>query len=424
MVQHTAPDLQPVSDAHGRDEGQLAPHLLQTVRLVLISFGFDATALRAALPAELEPSDDRLGFALFYTSAPSGGFPPSSGFYVGAFLNGRDAPDGSPGVFVVDGYYSNDEQLDVAKKYSSRFDRGWAEIDEGDGLITGRGGPEGETAVEFVVRRRDGAPPLMLGTHQYFGERPGGLTTYSLAFAARLIECETVRFGLADTASPRLRLLDPARVTRAVFVPGAPLYFSKPRPIGHYEHITAPDAAHAAVLDVLSYLGRAAVVAGVDGRVYFSNPKGREALGPMLNGDQLETSDREQQAALLQLIRDAANARPPNIVRGMALHRADGEVLIVRAANYRGGWNGQPTAVLVLGKAKADDRQSGSLLELLGLTPSEARVAAAIADGRSAREAATSLGISENTVRSTLKLIYAKLGVSNKTELANILAQF
>ena len=255
----------------GRVPDHLSPYLLQTINLVVINLSLDAAAVRAVLPAELEPSEDCSGFALFYTSASSNLLPPSTTFYVGVFLKGRDAPDGSPGIFVADGYYSNEANLEASKNYSTRFNAGRAEIEVDNGVITGRGGPKGEAAVEFTLRRYENHPPLMLGTHQYFCESPGGLTTYSLAFAARLFDCETVSLRVSPTAPPLLKLLAPTKVIRASYVPGAPLNFSKPRAIASYEQITSPDAAHIAVVDVLAHVGRAAVVVGEDGQVFFSN---------------------------------------------------------------------------------------------------------------------------------------------------------
>jgi hypothetical protein len=98
-----------------QERNRLGPYLLQTVNLVLVNLAFDIDAIRAVLPPELEPSLDATGFALFYTSAGSETLPPSSAFYLGVFLDGRDAPDGSPGVFVADGYYSNEANLEVSR---------------------------------------------------------------------------------------------------------------------------------------------------------------------------------------------------------------------------------------------------------------------------------------------------------------------
>jgi DNA-binding CsgD family transcriptional regulator len=53
-----------------------------------------------------------------------------------------------------------------------------------------------------------------------------------------------------------------------------------------------------------------------------------------------------------------------------------------------------------------------------GLTPTEARVAAAIAAGRSNKEAAAELSVTVRTIESNLTRIYEKLGIRSRTELA------
>jgi DNA-binding NarL/FixJ family response regulator len=53
-----------------------------------------------------------------------------------------------------------------------------------------------------------------------------------------------------------------------------------------------------------------------------------------------------------------------------------------------------------------------------GLTAAERRVAALVAEGRTNREVAAALFVTERTVASHLSHVYAKLGVRSRTELA------
>jgi DNA-binding CsgD family transcriptional regulator len=52
------------------------------------------------------------------------------------------------------------------------------------------------------------------------------------------------------------------------------------------------------------------------------------------------------------------------------------------------------------------------------LTPAERRVAALAAEGKTNREVAAALVVSERTVATHLSHVYAKLGVRSRTELA------
>ena len=70
-------------------------------------------------------------------------------------------------------------------------------------------------------------------------------------------------------------------------------------------------------------------------------------------------------------------------------------------------------------KARADLRRLGGRPRGPGeLTPSEERVAALVGDGRTNREVAAALYVSERTVEGHLTRIYAKLGVRSRAELA------
>lgn len=67
-------------------------------------------------------------------------------------------------------------------------------------------------------------------------------------------------------------------------------------------------------------------------------------------------------------------------------------------------------------------RPADTLLRTLyGLTRAECRVALLLSDGRSPREIAETIGVTENTVRSQIKSIYNKTGVKRQSELIRLL---
>ena len=63
------------------------------------------------------------------------------------------------------------------------------------------------------------------------------------------------------------------------------------------------------------------------------------------------------------------------------------------------------------------------LLRLMGLTPSEAALAALIGSGSTPAEAAAARGITQSTARSTLKIIFSKLGLHRQADLAQIVTR-
>jgi DNA-binding CsgD family transcriptional regulator len=69
-------------------------------------------------------------------------------------------------------------------------------------------------------------------------------------------------------------------------------------------------------------------------------------------------------------------------------------------------------------RARAEAARIGGRASSAGLTPSEERVAALVADGNTNREVAAALFVTERTVESALTRVYAKLGIRSRTELA------
>ena len=59
---------------------------------------------------------------------------------------------------------------------------------------------------------------------------------------------------------------------------------------------------------------------------------------------------------------------------------------------------------------------------LLGLSPAEAAIAVALVEGRTVREIAAATGREYATVRTHLKRVFAKLGVSRQYEAAQLVA--
>lgn len=79
-------------------------------------------------------------------------------------------------------------------------------------------------------------------------------------------------------------------------------------------------------------------------------------------------------------------------------------------------------SILVVMPLPGPGAPTASMLQaLFDLTPSEARIASALADGRSIDEIGKSFGIARETVRSHLRAIFAKSGVSKQSSLVRLL---
>ena len=108
----------------------------------------------------------------------------------------------------------------------------------------------------------------------------------------------------------------------------------------------------------------------------------------------------------------------------IALERKNGRPLIVQALPIDPAATGRPSALLLIKyptrEAKADLEPA---LQLLGLTPAEAKIATLVGSDNSPREAAQRLDNSEGTVCTALNRIYEKLDINRQSELARIVAR-
>jgi two-component system NarL family response regulator/two-component system nitrate/nitrite response regulator NarL len=80
-----------------------------------------------------------------------------------------------------------------------------------------------------------------------------------------------------------------------------------------------------------------------------------------------------------------------------------------------------PPDVLQAAVGRVRTSRDGS--PLADLTPRERQVALMIADGRSNREAASVLGLSEATIKTYVRTIFEKLGADNRTAVALLVAR-
>ncbi|MBV5263510.1 helix-turn-helix transcriptional regulator [Pinisolibacter aquiterrae] len=175
-------------------------------------------------------------------------------------------------------------------------------------------------------------------------------------------------------------------------------------------------------------------VFGLDslGRVTMSNPAGGALRGALLDireGRLAPTTRAERAAFAAEFARclDASSSTPKPVLLG-----ADGggdrvvlHVLPLTTPDMLADAMLADTRVLVL--AVPLDRGAPVdptvLRDLLGLTLNEARIASLVGTGLQPRAVAERLGIAEDTARTVLKRVFAKIGVSRQAELVGLLAR-
>jgi DNA-binding CsgD family transcriptional regulator/PAS domain-containing protein len=172
------------------------------------------------------------------------------------------------------------------------------------------------------------------------------------------------------------------------------------------------------------------------GRVVFSNPAGERLIGDGLSltdgrlvirqggaRDELERAIRSVLKAVPEilladpkplLVDRVSMARPLTVyVLPVGVQRNPAEEFLTHVR----------ALVLAIDPETNAPPDPAVVRDVLGLTLGEARVAALVGTGLAPREAAAKLGITEETARTTLKRVFAKVGVSRQSELAALLTK-
>jgi DNA-binding CsgD family transcriptional regulator len=106
----------------------------------------------------------------------------------------------------------------------------------------------------------------------------------------------------------------------------------------------------------------------------------------------------------------ASEERPPMIVHVLPIRGVAHDVF------------GNAVAMIIVTPVVPREVPTANVIQgLFDLTPAEARLAEVVASGSQPREAAASLGIAEETARTTLKRVFAKTGVGRQADLVALL---
>jgi DNA-binding CsgD family transcriptional regulator len=189
--------------------------------------------------------------------------------------------------------------------------------------------------------------------------------------------------------------------------------------------LTALDRAKDAALDRLDD-----GVALVDhrGRVLFANGIATSIIargdGLILAGCGLRAATAADARRLEGLIADVAEGGTGGMMRVARPSLAEPFLLVVAPARPDGPWPVQlgPAAIIFIADPERTPRlQHRQLADLFGLTATEAKVAVAIASGKTGPQSARELRMSANTVHTHLRRIFHKLGVHRQADLTRVL---
>jgi DNA-binding CsgD family transcriptional regulator len=199
-----------------------------------------------------------------------------------------------------------------------------------------------------------------------------------------------------------------------------------------HRHIAGLDAQLAYSSAALDFLPQALAVTDAAGKILHMNRRAEALLklndGISIAPDGLRAGSSEQTARLRGFISRAAgailgNGRHPGGV--MQIQRAGLRPLRLQifplSSSSSAGVHRRPAVAIFIIEPEQDVKLDPVVLgALLDLSPSEARLTAALAAGETIQRFAKETGVSLNTARTLLKRVFSKTGVSRQAELVKL----
>ena len=182
----------------------------------------------------------------------------------------------------------------------------------------------------------------------------------------------------------------------------------------------------------LNMLSTGVIVLGAKGEVLLMNQKAEELLsrkdGLLSARGKLSAAVRSESADFQALTEGAAQTGAGRGFSGggtILVSRKKGRPLSVTVAPLRGfnsSFSQRPAAVLFISDPDRNPELPVDLLKrCYGLTPAEARLTLVLLEGHSLKAAADSCGVTHNTAKSQLKIIFLKTQVQRQGELIRLL---
>ena len=184
---------------------------------------------------------------------------------------------------------------------------------------------------------------------------------------------------------------------------------------------------------VLDQLASGVILLDQRNRILYVNAAaqcfGLEGSALSLRGGTLRARSQAHAKRFDDLILAAQHGMPAS---AMSIPRCgDGQLLTVLISSVRGrdierfADMSMPDAavlIFIVDPVSSNGVSISWIMEAYGLTPAEARVALAASTGASIPIVATSLLLSQNTIKTHLRRVYAKTGTSRQAELARVIA--
>lgn len=405
----------------GGEEGGLPnpPYHLRDVSMIYLLCRFDADAARRIVHPDLQLCDPCLGAIILFSAQGAWALGPYSACVCGLQIRGHDSPDGYPANFVHCGFVTGKAVQAYNTHFNQRMRSGSVELWRDGEFYYAEAGDGNKPALRVKARHTESVGPELTGLNIYVGEMTGQPTLFSVGYNARYRDLQDVEIEIADDAPETIRALKPLEVVWPLRVDGMAMTYSAPRSISEPTPMVPQDTLRASVFELLSVMGRPAVIVTRSGRVLFAN----ELAQDWVSGEnrKLLASPTWARRSTEQLDAESGAGMRPQAI---PVDLADGRRIFVQLLPMHAGLSDEPSVlVLMTDTDNPGGRDPANLLLMLGLTPAEAKVAVRIGRGLSPAEAATDLGITQNTARFTLQTVFEKLGIRRQSQLAQVVTR-
>jgi DNA-binding CsgD family transcriptional regulator len=189
------------------------------------------------------------------------------------------------------------------------------------------------------------------------------------------------------------------------------------------DQLTQAAAQRSVSSDILDRCETAAMLVAADGLILYAN---RQAEALLVDGSvvyqrygRLTATRDTDNSRLCVLIREASSTTGASGTDGvMALRCAEQQPLSVLVAPIRMVWRGHPGAgaIVFVRNPNRSISATATLRALFRFTPTEARIAQALANGKAVSEIASAHRATLQTVRKQLKAIFAKTGTNRQAQ--------
>ena len=402
------------------------PYYVRGAQMLYFLCEFDRDVLDGLLPPELHAAPTNTGMFALYSAPDGRGLTPYSAWFAGVNVTGHDSPEANFATYIFDGCFSDRAGEVFPSIYNAQIRPGWTHQTWTGAFVSGEAGTGQEPDIRMAATLSPGSSRSIFGMNHYLGRHPkGGLVFYSVAISGQRIDVVPTTLDILESAPTALRRFRPKAYVNTFAWADCSLTFSPPRRLDEGSDLVQADARRVLFLDALSRLGRSAVIIGAEGRMLHFNEEAEALLqGPPSAKGKPPIADLLTASSVARELAARMISGETNVISDPVALETGGRTLIVQAMRLENEMVGEPVVILLLADPMRDQRGRPSAgLQILGLTPGEARVAALVGSGRPVKDAARELGITESTARSALKVAYEKLRIGKQSELAKVVAR-